>query len=95
MTADFGEGDLDRHQRELHVHCCRLLSSYDAAEDAVQGERHRDGSVRAGGRVVTRERMVRDRLQVFRAQKLSIVTYYRVSGTGLATRGTAPRITRR
>ena len=33
--AGFGEAT-DRHRRELHVHCYRMLASYDEAEDAVQ-----------------------------------------------------------
>ena len=33
---------LDRHRRELHVHCYRLLGSFDEAEDALQ-----DASLRA------------------------------------------------
>ncbi len=26
----------ERHRRELHIHCCRTLASFDEAEDAVQ-----------------------------------------------------------
>jgi RNA polymerase sigma-70 factor (TIGR02960 family) len=35
MTTDF-EQALERHRRELHVHCYRMLGSFDEAEDALQ-----------------------------------------------------------
>jgi RNA polymerase sigma-70 factor (ECF subfamily) len=36
MPADDLEAATARHRRELHVHCYRMLASYDEAEDAVQ-----------------------------------------------------------
>ena len=35
FEAEF-ESVANRHRRELHVHCYRMLASYDEAEDAVQ-----------------------------------------------------------
>src|SRR5579859_3620856 len=35
MIPDFEES-AQRHRRELHVHCYRMLASFDEAEDAVQ-----------------------------------------------------------
>jgi RNA polymerase sigma-70 factor (TIGR02960 family) len=35
MTTDF-EQALERHRRELHVHCYRMLGSFEEAEDALQ-----------------------------------------------------------
>jgi len=35
MISDFEES-AQRHRRELHVHCYRMLASFDEAEDAVQ-----------------------------------------------------------
>ena len=36
MTMDQFEESVQRHRRELHVHCYRMLASFDEAEDAVQ-----------------------------------------------------------
>src|SRR6476661_498019 len=35
MATDL-EAAFEAHRRELHVHCYRMLASYDDAEDAVQ-----------------------------------------------------------
>jgi RNA polymerase sigma-70 factor (ECF subfamily) len=36
MTERDFLADAERHRRELHVHCYRMLASFDEAEDAVQ-----------------------------------------------------------
>jgi RNA polymerase sigma-70 factor (ECF subfamily) len=35
MTTEFDQA-LERHRRELHVHCYRMLGSFEEAEDALQ-----------------------------------------------------------
>jgi len=35
VVAGF-DAEIERHRRELHVHCYRMLASFDEAEDAVQ-----------------------------------------------------------
>src|SRR5687768_12402420 len=36
MTATDFTATLERHSRELHVHCYRMLGSFDESEDLVQ-----------------------------------------------------------
>ena len=36
MTESAFADSVERHRRELHIHCYRMLASFDEAQDAVQ-----------------------------------------------------------
>jgi RNA polymerase sigma-70 factor (ECF subfamily) len=42
---------VERHRRELHVHCYRMLASFEKADDALQETLLRGAPVRRSGQV--------------------------------------------
>src|SRR5687768_7556972 len=73
---------LERHRRELHIHCYRMLASFDDAEDAVQ-----DAFLRAWKYRGSRDEAVPVRPWLYRIATnacLDLIAHHRKDATGEA-----------